>query len=77
MAKTVTFTDIDFTEARIYQTKDLDGTTHLLVGVGFAYIANGLRLPGQYAVELTGTRKTQVLTFFSNLKADILAQEGI
>lgn len=78
MAKIVSITDIDFNEARLWREVTADGVTHLYVSVGFTYTnADGVAINGSRVIELAGARKTSVATFFANLKADILALEGI
>jgi len=78
MAKAVSITDIDFQEAHLWKETMLDGSVKLFVSVGFSYVnAGGIGIRGQRTIELTGARKTQVATFFTNLKADILTLEGI
>lgn len=77
IARTISITDIDFNEARLWSVVD-EGGTHLYVAVDFRYVnANGVSIRGSRTIELTGARKTTVATFFTNLKADILALEGI
>lgn len=78
MPKNITITDIVFDTARIWSVPDpAGGPLHIWVGVGFDYIIDGQRLRGERTIELAGARRTQVVTFFSNIKADILALEGI
>lgn len=78
MPRTVTITDLTFTEARLYSTVDDAGVTHIFVSVGYIYTtSDGSRLTGERNFELTGIRRTQVAQFFTNLKADLLTLEGI
>lgn len=78
MAKIVTITDLDFKEARLWSEPDPGGGVKLFVAVGFEYVnSNGITLRGQRTIELTGARKTQVATFFTNLKSDLLTLEAI
>lgn len=76
MAKTITITDISLESVQLSSTTDADGL-HLFVGLGFNMIANGLTFHDVYTKELTGTRRTQVITFLQNLKQDILTDRGI
>ena len=79
MPLNLTATDIVLDTARIWSVPDPEGgPLKVYVTTGFDYVINGnLRLHDEYTKELTGARRTSVINFFTNLKADILTEKGI
>lgn len=75
---TLTKKDIEFEQAVISRTPVGDGTFIWFVTIGYRVTTNeGESYNKSLQLELTGTRKTAAINFFSDIYAYIKTQEGI
>lgn len=82
LTKQLTKADVTFNDFHVLKVierdKEMKEVTKWLVNVGYKVsTAEGEEYNRDKQIELTGTNKTTVSTFFNTLKAKIIAEEGI